>query len=206
MAPDPNHDPLRRNRKTLVTAAVTAPLLDRQPDRNNIIWPAHAEIGLRLGEPRGPIKFGVRDVGVVVAPQQPRPSSRATTATRDLHLGNVADAQSTLRAIEDFAASVVRRHDGSIPGSAEIDPSAQCEPAPWWWASSPARTRTCLRLPRPCGSPARSGLPIESLVRILELEGDAVECRLDLCIETRVGRLQPLEEGTPLLLRIAVMR
>jgi hypothetical protein len=81
------------------------------------------KVGLRLREPGSPIEVGVRDVGVVVAPEQPRSSSCTTTAARDVGLRKMADAQFALHVIEDFAASLVRRHDPSIPGSAQADPS-----------------------------------------------------------------------------------
>ena len=76
--------------------------------------------GLGLGESRGPIQFGVRDVGVVVTPKQPRPSSGAAAATSDMYLRHVTYPQLTLHTVEDLAASLVRRHDASMPSSAQI--------------------------------------------------------------------------------------
>src|SRR3954469_1409975 len=48
------------------------------------------ESGLRLGEARGPVQFGVGDIDVMVASQQPRPAPSAATATGDMHRGRVA--------------------------------------------------------------------------------------------------------------------
>ena len=63
--------------------------------------------GLRLGEARGPVQFGVGDIDVMVASQQPRPAPSAATATGDMHRGRVASTQLALHAVEDFAALLV---------------------------------------------------------------------------------------------------
>ena len=56
------------------------------------------------------------------------------------------------------------------------------------------------------GVTVRLELPsIGSLVRIFELEGNPAHRRVDLRIQDRVDRLQPLEQSSHSLLRIAVM-